>query len=695
MTRILIVDDNEQNLYMLQVLLQGNGHEVVLARDGAEALERARSDPPDIIVADILMPVMDGFTLCREWQKDDRLKGIPFVFYTATYTDRKDEELALTLGAERFIVKPQEPDAFMGMLREVLEEHKAGRLVAPREPVEEEAVFFREYSEALIRKLEDKLVQLEEGNRALRRELAERKRAAEALRESEERYRVLFEGTAEGILVADVATKAFQYANPAICRMLGYSAEELKGMGVADIDPQEALPQVFSSFEAQVGGEKALSPGVPCLRKDGETIYADVSGALVRIHGRDCNVGFFTDVTERRSLEEQFRQAQKMEAIGRLAGGVAHDFNNLLTVINGYSQLALGTLDPDNPLRRDLQEIYRAGHRAAELTQQLLIFSRKQVLDIRVLDLNQVLRSMGKMLGRLIGEDVALEMRLSQDLGRIKADSGQINQVVMNLGVNARDAMPEGGGLVIETSNTTIDEAYAAAHVDVEPGRYVMLTISDTGHGMTKEVMEHIFEPFFTTKKVGEGTGLGLSTVYGIVKQSGGHISVYSEVGQGTTFRIYLPRIDKPRETEEVERTEARLPRGTETLLVVEDDAQVRDLAALTLRGLGYTVLEATHGREALDVCRATTGRIDLVLTDVVMPEMSGRRLAEELRATWPHCRVLYMSGYTHDVIARQGILEPGIDLIQKPFTMESLARRVRQVLDKGPRSGSPDRAAT
>jgi len=386
---------------------------------------------------------------------------------------------------------------------------------------------------------------------------------------------------------------------------------------------------------------------------------------------------------EKRVLEEQFRQSQKMESIGQLAGGVAHDFNNLLTIINGYSQLSLMGLKEGDPLRASLEEIRKAGERAAGLTRQLLAFSRRQVLEVKVVDLNAILKDLDKMLRRMIREDVELETHLTEDLGNVKVDPGQIEQVVMNLAVNARDAMPSGGKLTIETANVVLDEEYARRHVAVTPGRYVMLSVSDTGVGMTPEVKERIFEPFFTTKEKGKGTGLGLSTVYGIVKQSGGNIWVYSEPGRGTTFKIYLPRVDEPLEEIGKKVAKEEFPAGNETILLVEDDEEVRKLAVRILEKQGYEVLVAAQGNDALILSEKHDQPIHLMVTDVVMPGLNGQELANRLRVHHPEMRVLYMSGYTDDTITHHGILEKGMNYIQKPFTIEGLLRKVRRVLDK------------
>jgi len=398
--------------------------------------------------------------------------------------------------------------------------------------------------------------------------------------------------------------------------------------------------------------------------------------------GRATRVtGVITDITERKHLEEQLRQAQKMEAVGRLAGGVAHDFNNALGVITGYGELLQSGLAPEDTRHRYAEEIGKAARRAASFTRQLLAFSRRQTIQPVVLDLNSVVADTDKMLRRLIGEDIDLTIIRDSKLKSVKADRGQIEQVLMNLAVNARDAMPQGGKLIIQTANTHLDECYLRQHPYAKVGPYVMLSVSDTGCGMDKETQAHIFEPFFTTKGPGEGTGLGLSTVYGIVKQSDGSISAYSEPGVGTTFRIYLPQIDAPAETTAVERTPQPLPSGSETILLVEDEDSLRGLARGCLSNRGYTILEAHDGASALQVARQHIGPIHLLLTDVIMPGMSGPELARTLIPSRSEMKLLYMSGYTQDLVTQHGVLDASTALIEKPFGIEALLKRVREVL--------------
>ena len=413
-------------------------------------------------------------------------------------------------------------------------------------------------------------------------------------------------------------------------------------------------------------------------RRDGTIMDVEITAHPIQYEGRSACLVLATDITERKKLEEQFQQAQRLESIGRLAGGVAHDFNNLLTVINGYAVQVLAELPNTSPWAHRVAEISAAGQRAASLTQQLLAFGRRQVIQPRVLNLNQVIAEIDTMLRRLIGEDIDLVIKLASNLANVKTDAGQMQQVIMNLVINASDAMPQGGSLIIETSNAVLDENYRASHPDVNPGAYVMLGVTDTGMGMTPEVQQHIFEPFFTTKPVGSGTGLGLATVHGMVRQSGGWIWVYSEPGSGATFKVYLPQTN-----ESVSRPKALVEkdvRGTETILVVEDQEDVRALAVTVLERYGYRVLSAAGGEEAITLAKTFRDPIHLLLTDMVMPGMNGRALAKKLTAE-RNLRVLFMSGYTENAIAHRGILDPSLDYIQKPFTPQSLAEKVREVL--------------
>jgi PAS domain S-box-containing protein len=519
------------------------------------------------------------------------------------------------------------------------------------------------------------------GSLSMMTDITERKMAEEALRQSEERYRLLFERNPQPMWVFDLETLFFLEVNEAAIHHYEYSREEFLAMTIKDIRPPEDVPNLLANI-SRITPQHEEAGIWKHRKKDGTIIDVEITAHELTFYGRPAQMVLAYDVTERRVLEEQLRQSQKMEAVGQLAGGVAHDFNNLLTVITGYSDLTLRRLDNESPFRSSLEEIRKAGERAASLTRQLLAFSRKQVLQPKVLQLNAIVADVDKMLRRLIGEDIDPLTLLEPGLGQIKADPGQIEQVILNLAVNARDAMPQGGKLTIETKNVYLDNQYVRRHTAIQPGNYVMLAVSDTGCGIDAETQAHMFEPFFTTKEQGKGTGLGLSTVYGIVNQSGGHLWVYSEVGKGTTFKIYLPRVDGISEGGEARDIPAELPQGRETVLLTEDEEQVRQMIRIILEMGGYRVLEAAEGEEALTLYKQHEGQIDLVMTDVVMPQMSGRELAQSLEVLHPGIKVLYMSGYTDDAIVRHGLLDQEIAFLQKPFTPDALMRKVREVLD-------------
>jgi len=513
----------------------------------------------------------------------------------------------------------------------------------------------------------------------------ERKRAEEALRISGERYRDLVENANDIIYTHDLAGN-FTSLNATGEKITGYPREEITRMNISQILSREQFDIARRMLDRMLAGETRTTQELEIAARDGRKLALEVSTRLLRRDGKPVGVqGIARDMSDRRKLEEQLRQAQKMEAVGRLAGGIAHDFNNLLGVLMGYSELILDRLEPGHPLRKSAEEIGKAAERAASLTRQLLAFSRQQVLAPKVLDLNQVLEEMKLLLRRLIREDVDLRIHPSERLGRVMADRNQIEQVILNLALNARDAMLNGGRLTIETADVEIEKDYAERKPIVQPGRYVLLAVSDSGVGMDAETQAHIFEPFFTTKEKGKGTGLGLATVYGVVKQSGGYIWVYSEQGVGSTFKVYLPRVEESAEAAEPSAGPRTSARGHETILLVEDEEGVREVAREFLQNFGYTVLAAGSPTEALRTAAEHTGEIHLLLTDVVMPEMGGRDLAEHLARLRPQMRVLYMSGYTDDAIVHHGVLDAGVAFLQKPFLRGALQRKVREVLDGAP----------
>jgi PAS domain S-box-containing protein len=980
--KVLIVDDNSTNLYLLEALLRGHGMEVVSAVNGRDALDRARLDPPDLIVTDILMPVMDGYALCRQWKLENALKEIPFIFYTATYTDPKDEDFALGLGADRFILKPQEPDAFMRIIEEVLKEKHTARQ-APAGPLGEEMEFFRQHNEILFRKLEKKMLDLETAN--------------ENLRALEELYRLSFDNVMDVICLIDSGLRITN-VSPSVERILGYGPQEFVGQPVSFLEkvlaPEsfelaltnidlalrgrrfpatvyrffsregvEKFGEISASPVMREGGvigivcvarditdrrtvdrmlrqrqemltrteniahigswewnlatdavtwsdelyrifqrdpaawvpsfagyaglmhpddavrlrdavESAIAGGMPyqlelrALRPDGtirrclERGYPErgadgkvarlfgslqdvtdfklareriehlntvlraireVNQLIVRERDRDtlihegcrllvkhrgyasamiiltdendrpvswagagmdaafgavtalleggrlppccaparssegvvpleaedgvCSrcpiaathagsgamcirlvnngnaLGYFAAVTEEgvkvdleeqglfdemagdiayalhvmqkdrvrerierdhKSLQSQMIQAQKLESVGRLAGGVAHDYNNMLGVIIGYAELAMDKLALGDPLHADLKEILSAAKRSSEMTRKLLAFARKQPISPRVLDLNEAVESMLKMLRRLIGENIELAWLPGARLWPVKIDPVQLDQVLANLCVNSRDAIGAGvGRIIIETDNATFDKVYCTGREGFLPGDFALLAVTDNGCGMDKETLDMIFEPFFTTKTMGKGTGLGLATVYGIVKQNDGFIKVYSELGKRTIFKIYLPRHAGEGGKEETQGPVLLPESRGETVLIVEDEPAIMKMGRMMLEKLGYQVLEAGTPGEAMNLAVKHLGKIHLLFTDMIMPEMDGRQLARRLHTLYPDMRVLFMSGYTAAVITRDGVLEEGVQFIQKPFSIRELAVKVREVLER------------
>ncbi len=681
MKRVLIVDDNGDNRYMLESLLKGNGYAIETAQNGAEALELARKSPPDIIITDILMPVMDGFSLCRQWKADERLKGIPFVFYTATYTDPKDEAFALSLGAERFVVKPKKPEEMIELMHQILVDADSGDLfLSPAAPAKE-SDFLESHNAALMRKLEKKMRDLEEATESMQREIAERKRV-----ESELVYRNTIlstqqETSLDAILVVD------EKGN-----MVAHNARFLELWDIppgiaAGLSDEKALEYVLGKV---VDPDRFMNKVRHLYANPHETsrdlinlkdrrildrYSAGIIGADGHYYGR---VWYFRDITEQKKLEEQLRQSQKMEAVGALAGGIAHDFNNILSAIIGYASIVRLKMKPDDNLRHYVEEILAASERAANLTKSMLAFSRKQVMELRPVDINGLIRRIQKMLARLIREDIEFTVTEWPAPLIVQCDAGQLEHVLVNLITNARDAMPGGGKLAISTDRFVIKSEMDG----MAQGAYALISVSDTGCGIDKDIQDRIFEPFFTTKEVGKGTGLGLAIVYGIVQKHNGFIRVYSESNRGTTLKIFLPLSTAA--VQDIEREEiGLLPSGSETILLVEDNAKVRTVIRDMLKEFGYTVVEAADGEEAIRLFRENRDRIRLLLSDLVMPNKSGKETYEELKKIKRDLRAIFMSGYTFDIIAQKGLLEEGIDFMSKPVSMIDLIRRVREVMDR------------
>jgi two-component system, cell cycle sensor histidine kinase and response regulator CckA len=534
-------------------------------------------------------------------------------------------------------------------------------------------------------------LQLKEDNVALQTEIAERKLAEERIERLRNEHKIILNSVSEGVHWIDVDGQV-KFENPAAIKMLGYETDELIGKPAhLTMHHSHADGSIYPATECPIyatmkdGALRRVKDEV-FWRKDGTSFPVEYTSTPIRDENNDLagSVVVFTDVTERNRIEARMFQSQKMETVGKLAGGVAHEFNSILTAIIGQTELLLSDLPPDNPLGKNAREIRQAADRAATLTRQLLAYGRKQILQPEILDLNRVLTDMVSTLQHLMGREVDVRIVPSLGLKTVKIDPGQMEQVIVNIAINAADAMPNGGQLTLETANVTLDEDYVRAIPGLKAGGYVMLAITDTGIGMSEAVKARIFEPFFSTKGVGQGTGLGLATCYGILKQSDGHINVYSEVARGATFKIYLPQVGKQTTSPLSRLTSPGLPRGTETILLAEDDPSLLEMSTTLLRRLGYTVLTAVNGVEALNLKnQRDIGHIDLLFTDVVMPHMSGKELSDRIRMIYPRTKILFTSAYTESAIVHQGILNEGVMLLQKPFTPSALARKVREVLDQ------------
>lgn len=642
---ILHLEDDPADAELVQARLEAADLtcRITCVQTRAEFDKALRQGGYDIILADFQLPMYDGISALRLAQ--ELRPDVPFIFVSGTMGE--DAAIAgLTEGATDYVLK-----------------QKLSRLTPAIKRALHEAEDWRE-----------------------------RQRAEGALRKLSRAV----EQSASTIIITD--TQGYiEYANPRFTETTGYSLAEVLGQHTRILKSGHTSPEEYRRLWETITAGKEWRGEFHNKKKNGELYWE--SASISPIKNAEGVITHFLavkeDITERKQaeetrakLEEQLRQAQKMESIGRLAGGVAHDFNNLLTVIQGHISLLQDELPGEDPRLEQLDLIRQASERAAVLTRQLLAFSRQQILAPTRLDLNDLVANLHKMLGRLIGEDITLTTVLQPGLWPVTADPGQLEQVIMNLVINARDAMPTGGKLTIETRNVDLDGSYAQIHLDAPTGPCVMLAVTDTGHGMDEATLARIFEPFFTTKEPGKGTGLGLATVYGIVKQSGGHITVYSEPSQGTTFKIYLPASGTAPQRLAQPQAQPVIRGGNETILLVEDDEMVRSLVQRALLRQGYTLLEARWGDEALFLVEQQRGQIDLLVTDVVMPKMNGRELFEQLKALHPRMKVLFMSGYTDDTMVRNGLLAAEIEFLSKPFSPDALAAKVREVLDKPVASG-------
>jgi PAS domain S-box-containing protein len=624
---ILIVEDSLDGRQTLQTLLAAQGYTLAFAENGFEGLAKATELVPDLILLDVMLPGIDGLEVCRRLRANPLLAEVPIIMVTAL-EDRDTRLQGIIAGADDFISKRFDGTELRARVRTITRLNRYRRLV--------------------------------------------RERA---------RFERLVDLMPNGLLLVD-ADGVISLVNPAMLGILQADQQEVvQGKALwLWIEPEQRDHCAGCLRQAANDPTYSAQFETVCLRVDGTPFPAEIEVGHFVWDEQPLAYVVIRDITTRRCLEAQLLQSQKMESIGRLAGGIAHDFNNLITAIMGYAEMSLDTLPPDAREREDLIAISTSARSAANLTRQLLAFARRQPIQPQIFSPNDLLTEIDRLLRRLIGEDIELAVQPALDLGLVRADPGQIEQVLVNLAVNARDAMPEGGQLTIETANVLLDQDYARAHIGVAPGHYVMLAVSDTGVGMDESIRHYIFEPFFTTKSPGHGTGLGLATCYGIVKQHGGSISVDSAVGRGATFRIELPVQPGEYPTQAAPRAVVDLPRGHETLLLVEDQANVRQFAARVLRGLGYTVVEAANGLEAIE--RALERPIQLLVTDVVMPGLSGSELAAQLMGHDPDLRIIYMSGYTADRVAQDGWAEVGVTFLSKPFSGADLAQLVRTTLD-------------
>jgi len=680
MIKLMIVEDNEQNLYMLSVLLKGHGYEVISAINGVDALKKARINPPDVIISDILMPEMDGFTLCRQWKADDRLKNIPFIFYTATYTDPRDEKLAMSLGAERFLLKPIDPGELVGIIKDIVQDVKGRQPDVKSLNPDKEKEIFKLYNERLVKKLEKKMLDLE-------KEITDRKSIEKALRLSESRYRNLFDNINDCIFTHDLAGCLIT-ANHATARMLEYE-EELSGRRISDFLHPESAQFFHSTYTPQIERDGFYNGKWVYISGKGAERHIEVRSVLVEQENEEKYVSCVgRDITESiaarrkvKNLEQQLFQAQKMEAIGTLAGGIAHDFNNILSAISGHTELALMGIPEQIEGREHLESVMTACDRAIDLVRQILTFSRHTEQEKRPVNLSLIVKEVIKLLRASLPAFIDIKLDLKTEQGIIEANPSQIHQVLMNLATNAGHAMGDKSGILgIGLSNLDIDSASAGFYPDLLPGPHLRLTVSDTGHGIPAENMARIFDPYFTTKEKEQGTGLGLSVAHGIIKSCKGAISVYSEPGRGSAFHIYLPRVTPDGHGLSLKTMEPPLT-GEGWILFVDDEQILIDIGKQMLERLGYEVLTRTGSYDALELFRQQPDQIDLVITNMTMPNMTGDKLAQQLMEIRPDILIILCTGFS-EMMTEKRAKDMGIHaFIMKPFNFHELAKTVHRVL--------------
>jgi len=715
---ILIVEDSATQAELLEQLLQNVGYQVVVARNGREGLARVRELMPALVLSDIVMPEMTGFELCKQIKHDERLSHIPVILLTSL-DDPKDVIRGLECRADNFLTKPYNESDLLTRIKQMLlsREPRSGQsgqesmisfagqtyyIDADRQQILSLLLSTYEMAvqknnellsmQSLLSELNEQLeARVEARTALLLQEVEERKRAEETLKEVTRRLQLATASAHLGIWDWDIGNDTLIWDDQM------YELYEVPQgrplIGINDwknrLHPDDR-DTVFRALDAAARGEREYAVEHRVVYPEGGLKYIKANGLVIRDEkGKAVRmIGLNQDVSGQKNLEEQLRQAQKMEAIGQFAGGIAHDFNNILTAIFGFASLVQMKIPEGDPLRANIDQVIAAAERAAGLTQSLLTFSRKQVLNLRAVSLNEIINKVDKFLARIIGEDIKLQIVSKAEEIVVHADSGQIEQVLLNLATNARDAMPQGGIFSVVTESVEIDQEYIDFYGYGVPGAYARMAVSDSGIGIDNETIKRIFDPFFTTKEVGKGTGLGLSIVYGIVKQHNGFINVYSEPGRGTTFSIYLP-LSKAEQRARPDQNRLQYPAGgSETILMAEDDTVVRDLSRTVLTEFGYTVIEAVNGEEAVQKFREFKDKIQLLLLDIVMPKKNGKEVYDEIKNMRSDVKVLFLSGYPAEVIGNTGLLEDGSNLIMKPVHPQDLLRRIREELDRG---GSPD----
>ncbi|MHB8137385.1 MAG: response regulator [Smithellaceae bacterium] len=678
MKKILIVDDVAENRYILEKLLEGHQMIVISAENGQVALDKAHADPPDMIISDILMPVMDGYTLCKIWKSDERLKHIPFIFYTATYTDPSDEAFAKKLGAKLFIIKPQEPKVFMETIEEFIQQEHIVQTM-DHQPLGSEMEFFRQYNEILFHKLEKKVIELEQVNQQLKQEVAEHKLAEEKLRKLTRSVDEIPVGCVLTDFKGDI-----EYVNLMFLKASGYSEQDIIGRNLSVLESQGIQPDAYQDMWDSVTADNIWRGEMRNRRKNGEWFWAYLT--MLPLKNSEGHVNSFMvimeDTSERKRLEAQLIQSQKLEGIGQLAGGVAHDFNNILTAIIGYAHLVYLNMQIDDPHRGHVKRILDYSEKAASITKSLLAFSRKQTTHLSCFNLNDLISDFQKLLLRLMPENIEIQTQYTSQKLPVLVDQVQIEQVIMNLATNARDAMPEGGLIIIATNMAEIDNEFIKTNGYGKIGPYAQLIVADMGKGMDQNTRERIFEPFFTTKEQGRGTGLGMAIVYGIVSKHNGFITVESELDKGTRVRILLP-IYQAHETMNKNKTEELIYQGgSETIIVAEDDPGIRELITAILTGHGYEVISAADGEDAVRQFRENINKVALVMLDGIMPKKNGREACREIRALKPDVKVIFMSGYSENMLDFDDMKDRNINFLQKPVHPLDILKKMRELLD-------------